>query len=149
LFCLVFFIALPCEAEVSDVDIVGMKFEVVSTFLEEDGEMEVEPDVGLGGVAEPDVGLEGVAEPVVVLEMVNWRLRRALGKNTIGLCLATLNRSHKHQFHQSQSLHQLKPLVSSCLTCLNWFELVFSGLNCLELVVMKIWSQLVGLLHPY
>ena len=27
--------------------------------------MEVEPDVGLGGVAEPDVGLEGVAEPDV------------------------------------------------------------------------------------
>jgi len=51
---------LPCEAEVSDVDIVGMKFEVVSTLLGEDGEMEVEPDVGLEGVAEP-----------VVLEMVN------------------------------------------------------------------------------
>lgn len=130
---------MPCEAEVSDVDIVGMKFEVVSTLLEEDGEM----------VVESDVGLEGVAEPDVVLEMVNWRLRRALGKNTKGLCLATLNRSHKHQFHQSQRLHQLKQLVSSCLTCLNWFELVFSDLNCLELVVMKIWLQLVGLLHPY
>ena len=25
---------MPCEAEVSDVDIVGMKFEVVSTFPE-------------------------------------------------------------------------------------------------------------------
>ena len=34
LICFVFFIALPCEAEVSDVDIVGMKFEVVSTFPE-------------------------------------------------------------------------------------------------------------------
>ena len=35
LVCFVFFIALPCEAEVSDVDIVGMKFEVVSTFPEQ------------------------------------------------------------------------------------------------------------------
>ena len=26
---------MPCEAEVSDVDIVGMKFEVVSTFPEQ------------------------------------------------------------------------------------------------------------------
>jgi hypothetical protein len=60
LVCFVFFIALPCEAEVSDVDIVGMKFEVVSAFLEEDGEMKVQPDVGLDGVAEPDVVLEMV-----------------------------------------------------------------------------------------
>ena len=62
-----------------------------------------------------------------------------LGKNTIKPCSTILNRFHKHQYPQSLMLHQLKPLVS----CLNLSELVFSGLNCLELYVMKIDQHLL------